>query len=98
MSKDITFERLCKLKEETGAKIEEISEATKIGKYTLKNYFTKEESIEKMFMTNLYLLAQYFHVTTEYLMGDTDVRNHVFVCPDGYKFTPEDPVYHFACK
>lgn len=98
MSTNITFERMCKLKEESGAKIEEISESTKIGKYTLKNYFTKEESIDKMNMTNFYMLAQYFHVTTEYLMGDTDVRNHIFVCPDGDKFIPSNPVYHFACQ
>jgi len=95
---NITFERLCKLKEESGVKIEEISEATNIGKYTLKNYFTKEESMDKISMTNLYVLAHFFHVTTAYLFGESYVRNHIFVCPDGEEFIPNDPVYHFACQ
>jgi transcriptional regulator with XRE-family HTH domain len=94
----VTFERLNKLKEEKQATIPEIAEATKIGIYTLKNYFTKEESIKKMSTTNLYLIAKYFGVTVEYLMGSSDVKSRIFICPDGDRFTPTDPVYHFACE
>jgi response regulator of citrate/malate metabolism len=40
MSTAVAFERLRKLKEENGVGIKEISEATKISKYTLKKYFS----------------------------------------------------------
>lgn len=98
MSDNITFERLCNLKEEKNVRIEEISKATNIGKNTLTNYFTKAESVEKMTMTNLFSLARFFNVSGEYLCGGTDIKSWVFICPDGEKFTPADPVYDYACR
>lgn len=98
MSTAIAFERLKKLKEEKGVTIDKIAEATKIGKYTLKNYFTKEEAVGKMTTTNIYRLSQFFNVSVDYLMGFSDVKNRIFICPDGDKFIPNDPVYHFACQ
>ena len=103
MSTAIAFERLKKLKEEKGVTIKEISEATKINKYTLKKYFTKEESLESMKLKNTYLLCKYFGVPAEYLMGISDIRDWIFVCPDGEQFVPTYsqailPSYSDACK
>jgi len=98
MSVTIAFERLKKLKEEKGVSIKEISEATKINRYTLKRYFTEEEAVDKMTTTNIYRLSHFFNVSVDYLMGFSDVRNRIFICPDGDRFIPNDPVYHFACQ
>lgn len=103
MSVTIAFERLKKLKEEKGVSIKEISEATKISKYTLKKYFTEEESLERMNQTNIYLLCKYFNVPADYLIGLSDIRDWTFVCPDGEQFAPTYsqailPSYSDACK
>ncbi|MQS43954.1 helix-turn-helix domain-containing protein [Companilactobacillus mishanensis] len=64
--------RTKKLREEKGIKLVELSKATNIHRSTLSRY---ENHITEIGSKKLFELANYFHVSMEYLGGYSNERN-----------------------
>ena len=66
------YEKYCELKEKNHVKDSDVAKATKIGKSTFSDWksgrsIPKPEKLEK--------IADYFHVSLDYLMRDLDDKN-----------------------
>ncbi len=69
-------ERLEDLRKGRGLTLEELAEATKISKSALNKYENKDFKDISPF--NVVTLAKFYGVTTDYLMGVSNIEN----CPD----------------
>lgn len=74
----MTFgERLKELREDKGLKQHEIADILGVGRPTIAGYETKGKQADH---DKLKILADYFNVSIDYLLGRTDVKN-----PDNHK-------------
>lgn len=74
----MTFgKRLRELREERGLKQHEIADILGVGRPTIAGYETKGKQADH---DKLKILANFFNVSIDYLLGRTDVKN-----PDNYK-------------
>lgn len=68
----IFYNRVITLIHNAGISQAQFCRNIKINHNTVKNWETRNPTME-----NLILVAQYFHVSTDYLMGLTDIRNNL---------------------
>ncbi|WP_408956193.1 helix-turn-helix domain-containing protein [Natroniella sp. ANB-PHB2] len=75
-------ERLTKLIQESGKKLSDIEKDTGIDKSNLSRY-KNDKTDPKPYVINK--LAEYFNVSTDYLLGRTNIRNPDLEIPPGVK-------------
>jgi len=68
-------EKLKDLRVESKLTLERLAEKTSISRSALRNYENKED--KDIGHTNLLILAKFYNVSTDYLLGMTDIKNHL---------------------
>lgn len=78
--------RLKKLREDKGLIQQDIADLLHVGRATIAGYETKGKQPD---YEKLVLLAKYFNVSIDYLLGNSDVKTTNLEIPDDFS-TPED--------